>query len=184
MLSRGISAITQLLVVKGYAAGPLYDSGGSGSNFLCLPEDPQWKTYIDGRQAAVGIISGVEYQLHNTGTYRNNIFSESNNDGNALFNNPAPCAVCYVVGRSTILMVPARTQCPDGWTAEYAGYLASAYRGRTESNYVCWDEAPEVAVGKTWQRRASINPVDVQCGTLPCTLYIEGRELTCVVCSR
>jgi len=52
MLSRGISAITELLVVKGYAAGPLRGSGGSGSNFLCLPEDPQWKMYIDGRQAA------------------------------------------------------------------------------------------------------------------------------------
>jgi len=81
-------------------------------------------------------------------------------------------------------MVPARTQCPDSWTAEYAGYLVSASTPGIGSNYICWDEAPEVAVGKTWQRRARINPVEVQCGTLPCTLYIEGRELTCVVCSR
>jgi len=172
---RGISAVTELFVVKGYASG----------NYLCLHEDPQWKMYINGSQANINaLIWGAEYRLENTGTNRNNIFSESNNGGNPLNYKPAPCAVCYVLGRSTILMVPARTQCPDGWTAEYAGYLASAYRGRTESNYVCWDEAPEVAVGKTWQRRASINPVDVQCGTLPCTLYIEGRELTCVVCSR
>jgi len=185
MLSRGISAITQLLVVKGYAAGPLYDSGGSGSNFLCLPEDPQWKTYIDGRQAAVGIISGVEYQLHNTGTYRNNIFSESNNDGNALFNNPAPCAVCYVVGRSTILMVPARTQCPDGWKTEYAGYLVSQrHIDRKRSNYICLDEAPEVAVGEINRDQGMIYPVEVRCGTLPCSLYISGRELTCIVCSK
>ena len=40
-------------------------------------------------------------------------------------NKPAPCAVCYVSGWSTVLMVPARTQCPNGWTAEYAGYLVS-----------------------------------------------------------
>jgi len=36
---------------KGYAAGALYNNGGSGSNFLCLPEDPQWKTYLDGDQS-------------------------------------------------------------------------------------------------------------------------------------
>ena len=185
MLSRGISEITELLVVKGYAAGPIHNAAGSGSNFLCLPEDPQWKAYIDGRQSGTGVISGVEYQLHNTGADRNNIFSESNNDGNALFNNQAPCAVCYVAGRSTILMVPARTQCPDGWTTEYAGYLVSElHYDRKRSNYVCWDEAPEIAVGEVNRNHAVIYPVEVQCGTLPCSLYISGRELACIVCSK
>jgi len=172
---RGISAVTELFVVKGYAAG----------NYLCLHGDPQWKTYINGTQWNFNThIWGAQYRLEYTGDMRNNIFSESNNGGNPLNYKPAPCAACYVVGRSTILMVPARTQCPDGWTAEYAGYLASASRPGVGSDYICWDEAPEVAVGKKWQVRVSINPVEVQCGTLPCTLYIEGRELTCVVCSR
>ena len=98
-LPNAVSTVIGLLVVTGYAAGPKYNYGGSGSNFLCLPDDPQWKTYIDGNQDVVGAIYGVEYQLYDSGIYRNNIFSESNNDGNALLNNPAPCAVCYVAGR-------------------------------------------------------------------------------------
>jgi len=152
-----------LLSFTGYAAGPRYNHRGSGSNFLCLPEDPQWKTYLSGAgDAHVGIIAGIEYELFNSGIYHNNVFSESNNGGNPLYNNPAPCAVCYVGGRSTILMIPARTQCPPGWTTEYAGYLASeaSRDDRQRSSYVCWDEAPEVAVA--WWN------ITKPCGDLPC----------------
>jgi len=172
---------------KGYAAGPRYNQGGSGSNFLCLPEHPQWKTYLAVRQAnwAAGTIAGIEYKLWNSGGHHNNIFSESNNGGNSLYDNPAPCAVCYVGGRSTILMIPARTQCPDGWNTEYAGYLVSDARlDRKRSSYVCWDEAPEVSRGRTSQDQAVVYPVEVLCGSLPCSVYFTGRELTCIVCSK
>ena len=165
----------------GYAAGPKYNEGGSGSNFLCLPQDPEWKTYTDG-QTYTGSIYGVEYELSND----HNIFSEDNSGG-PLRDKPAPCAVCYVQARSTVLMVPAKTQCPDGWNTEYAGYLISdsSHSGaRHRSNYICWDEAPEVAVGGTHKTQAVIYPVEVQCGSLPCSVYISGRELTCVVCSK
>ena len=173
---------------EGYAAGGAYNKGGSGSNFLCLPEDPQWKTYINGDQHATAAIFGVEYQLHNSGVNYNNIFSESNNGGNPLASNPASCALCYVGGRSTVAMIPARTQCPDGWNTEYAGYLAADHTGSVgahqRSSYMCWDEAPEVAVGGTSQHQAVIYPVEVHCGSLPCSTFITGRELTCVVCSK
>ena len=97
----------------------------------------------------------------------------------------APCAVCYVGGRSTVLVVPARTQCPDGWTTEYAGYLVSESGDHSyRSSYVCWDEAPEVALGGTSQNHALIYPVEVLCGSLPCSAYPTGRELTCIVCSK
>jgi len=176
-----------LLLFKGYAAGPRHNQGDSGSNYLCLPEDPQWKTYLNGSQSYkdAAYIAGIEYQLYNSGSGHNNVFSESNNGGDPLLNNPAPCAVCYVGGRSTVLMVPARTQCPDGWTTEYAGYLASEKRTNSHrSSYVCWDEAPEVALGPTNQNHAVIYPVEVLCGTLPCSEYPTGRELTCIVCSK
>ena len=174
---------TFLLLFEGYAAGGAHNQAGSGSNFLCLPEHPQWKTYINGDQHS-GSIYGVEYELFQF----NSVFSKSNNGGNLLANNPAPCAVCYVGGRSTILMVPAKTQCPDGWTIEYAGYLAADYTGSSgthqRSSYMCWDEAPEVAVGGTTQHQALMYPVEVHCGSLPCSVYVTGRELTCVVCSK
>ena len=180
---------TYIILFIGYAAGGLYNKGGSGSNFLCLPEDPQWKTYLNGHQSHTASIAGVEYELFNSPhRYQNNVFSEVNNGDNPLLNNPAPCAFCYVQGRSTVAMIPARTQCPDGWTMEYAGYLVADYTGSTSShqrsNYMCWDEAPEVAVGGINHDQAVIYPVEVQCGSLPCSLYITGRELTCVVCSK
>ena len=179
------------LLFTGHAAGGHFGNTGSGSNFLCLHEDPQWKTYIDGDQVN-GLIVGVEYKLHNVGSpgYGNNIFSEISNGGDPLVDNPAACAVCYVAGRSTILMVPARTQCPDGWTTEYAGYLVSAYTGtlphvyHQRTNYICLDEAPEITTGANNANQAVIYPVEVECGSLPCSVYITGRELTCVVCSK
>jgi len=179
-----IKCYVHILLFEGYAAGPHYRQGGSGSNFLCLHEHPQWKTYINGDQNSASIY-GVEYQLFNSGTNRNNIFSESNNGGNPLLDNPAPCAFCYVGGRSTVAMIPARTQCPDGWTMEYAGYLVSDRNTHAHrSSYICWDEAPEVAAGSKDQNQALVHPVAVHCGSLPCSLFISGRELTCVVCAK
>ena len=175
-----------LLTHTGHAAGPHWNEGGSGSNFLCLHEDPQWKTYISGEKNT-GSIYGVEYIQRSSGTSRNNIFSERNNGGNSLHKKPTPCALCYVGGRSTVAMIPARTQCPDGWTTEYGGYLVSDSnhnKNRKRSSYICWDEAPEVAVGGTSQDRSIIFPVDVHCGTLPCSLYRNLTELTCIVCSK
>ena len=166
---------------SGYAAGAEHNIGGSGSNFLCLPKDPDWDAFIDGSQLS-GLIAGVEYELGPS----NNVFSDSNTGGVPLGNKPAPCAVCLADLRSTILMVPAKTQCPDGWSVEYHGYLASEARSstRARSSYVCWDRAPEISAGGSSQNQAVIYPVAVICGSLPCSPYITGRELTCVVCSK
>jgi len=82
-------------------------------------------------------------------------------------------------------MIPARTECPGGWTKEYAGYVVSEVHSvRKRSSYICWDEAPEIAASAVNQDQAVIYPVQVQCGTLPCSKYIAGRELTCIVCSK
>jgi len=173
---------------KGHTAGGRWNVPGSGSNYLCLANNPQWKRYIVDHQGWTGEIAGIEYELFNSGAGRNNIFSERNNGGRSLGNNPAPCAVCYVGGRSAVLMIPARTQCPDGWTTEYTGYLVSEY-SRSHSyhyrtSYICLDEAPEITDGGRAFNQAMIYPTQVLCGTLPCSFYPTGRELTCVVCSK
>ena len=168
---------------EGHAAGAHYSQAGGGSNFLCLHEEPLWNNYLNGHQSHTGSIYGVEYEVESS-----NIFSEINNGGYSLDDKPAPCAVCYVQRRSTVLMIPGRNQCPNGWTTEYEGYLVSQYSGpnrdRKRSSYICWDEAPEVAVGNSDENQAVVYPVEVQCGSLPCSKYISGRELTCVVCSK
>jgi len=89
-------------------------------------------------------------------------------------------------------MIPARTQCPSGWTTEYSGYLVSDWSNSNtqphdtkRSNYVCLDEAPQVASsGGSNQNQAGMHPVEVGCGTLPCSTYSDGRELACIVCSK
>jgi len=169
-----------LLLFEGHTAGSRYSHTGGGSNYLCLPEDPQWKNYIDGDQSS-GAIYGVEYQLDGSNSA---MFSTTNNGGTSLYNYPVPCAVCYVGGRSTILMIPARTQCSDDWTTEYGGYLASAHISHQRTSYICLDEAPEIAVGDTAKNQGRLYPVDVRCGSLPCSVYVDNRELACVVCSK
>ena len=173
---------------EGHAAGPQYNQAGGGSNFLCLHEEPQWDKYRDGQQQPTGSIYGVEYEMFSYGVHINSVFSEINNGGHPIAQNPAPCAVCYVQRRSTVLMIPARKQCPNGWTTEYGGYLVSQFQGprndRKRSSYICWDKAPEVTDGNRSQNQALIYPVQVQCGSLPCSKYTSGRELTCVVCSK
>jgi len=173
-----------LFSFTGYVAGPHYNHGGSGSNFLCLHEEPQWANDIDGVQAADGAVYGAAYGWYDTGALHNNPFLQTNSRGRAFSQTPAPCAVCDVPGRSRTVMIPARTQCPDGWTKEYGGYMVSELHGdRKRSSYICLDEAPEIAVGDA-QFQAVIHPVQIHCGTLPCSVYTTGKELTCVVCSK
>jgi len=168
-------------MLTGYAAGPMYNRGGGGSNFLCLPQDPDWD-HTKPAWATNGFIAGVEYELFD----RNDVFSSSNTGGIPLLNNPAPCAVCYLDHRQTALMVPAKTRCPDGWNREYGGYMVSEFSipSRKRSSYTCWDRSPEVADGGTGQNQAVIYPVVAVCGSLPCSAYVNGKELTCVVCSK
>ena len=175
------------LLFKGYLTGPHHNQPGSGSNFLCLHEEPQWASYFDGHQQPTGSVYGVAYGLYDSGVHQNNVFSATNSGGRELPRTMAPCAACYVQRRSTILMIPARTQCPDGWTKEYGGYLASELEtgfNRKRSSYICLDEAPEIAATGISTFQGAIHPVEVQCGSLPCEVYRSGRELTCVVCSK
>jgi len=55
---------------------------------------------------------------------------------------------------------------------------------RHSSNYICVDGAPEVAVGPVFQTQAILVFVKIGCGTLPCSVYNNGWELACVVCTK
>jgi hypothetical protein len=43
-------------------AGPRYNLGGSGSNYLCLPKTPEWGDYTNYAEGKRGVISGVELE--------------------------------------------------------------------------------------------------------------------------
>ena len=93
-------------MLSGFAAGAFYSNIGGGSNYLCLPHNPEYNKYSDA--AGGGEISGVEYET-NSG-----IFRDSANEQNV------PCAQC-LSKRSVAMMLPARRTCPKSWTKEYEG---------------------------------------------------------------
>ena len=131
---------------------------------------------MDGFQS-YGFIYGTEYEI-----YPNNPFSKSRED---LHNHDAPCAACYTY-RSATIMIPSRQTCPNGWDKEYGGYImAAAYHHKGKATYVCVDKDPEVRVGSIPDLNgAAFYNTEAECGSLPCPPFVQGRELTCVVCSK
>lgn len=83
-------------------------------------------------------------------------------------------------------MIPAREECPAGWFPEYKGYLMSGHHGhKGKTSFVCVDQAPEVdPEGYRNDDGVLMYHVQAVCGSLPCPNYVQGRELTCVVCSK
>ncbi|XP_066279741.1 uncharacterized protein [Branchiostoma lanceolatum] len=163
-------------VYSGVAGGTDHNQPGGGTNYQCLPTDPQWGRYQDGVQAAKAYMYGAEYQLDTNYPF----------GSRSIHDDDVPCAVCYVPTRGSKLMIPARNTCPTDWTQEYAGYfMAEYYNHPGAKEFVCVDEQPEtVPGGHANHNGALFYPVEARCGSLPCPNYVEGRELTCVVCTK
>ncbi|XP_035667440.1 short-chain collagen C4-like [Branchiostoma floridae] len=163
-------------VYSGLAGGALYSNKGGGSNYQCLPTDPEWGRFEDGTQGWKSYMYGAEYQLNTNVPY----------DKATLHDRDVPCAVCCSISRRAQLMIPARKTCPEGWTREYGGYLmADYYVHSSRTEFVCMDGEPEVRPGGEGNDNGALfYPVEARCGSLPCPPYVEGRELTCVVCTK
>ena len=92
------------IVYSGIAAGTFYNHNEGGANYLCLPQEPDYNIQYRGGSQGHVLLQGVEYQSPVQG---------GPHDHNA------PCAVCLVSSRPTMLMIPAKTSCPPTWTREY-----------------------------------------------------------------
>ena len=97
-----------------------------------------------------------------------------------------PCAVCRVPHPTTV-MVPGTKACPQGWTAQYSGHIMAADVNDTSSSeFLCVDGSPEdregtgAALGDGSFFMYSV----AACGTLPCPPYVNGKAVTCAVCSK
>ena len=100
------------------------------------------------------------------------------------FHQEIPCSVCRSPV-STTIMVPGTLSCPPGWVTQYKGHLYSAYHDHFATEYVCIDGAPEHGEGGAANTNGHlIYHVIAQCGTLPCPPYVQGKVVTCVVCSK
>ena len=156
------------LVYEGIAAGTHFSHKGGGSNRLCLPNTPKYSTYQPGVQG-YSTLHGSEYQHPLPNVHDHNV----------------PCAVCYASTRSAVYVVPARDDCPSGWTLEYKGYLMSEYYHYSRNTFECVDKDPESIPGSTSNVDGALFfHVEADCGGIPCPPYDPQKELTCAVCTK
>ena len=150
----------------GVVGGKYYTNKGSGTNRLCLTKTPQFDDAVSV-SGSYGFIYGTEYE-DIPGHHDHNV----------------PCSVC-LVQQSTTIMVPGTLSCPPGWVTQYKGHLFSAYYNHFATEYVCIDGAPENdESGAANTDGHLIYHVIAQCGALPCPPYVQGKVVTCVVCSK
>ena len=130
---------------------------------------------ISTRTAFRGLVYGTEYELSSNPFHKN------------LQDHNAPCAVCYVDSRGSMLMMPTRNDCPSGCTEEYHGYLmTSHYTDKNQKEFICVDRDPEFIPGTQANTNGALMMYFVECTcgrNLPCDPYVSGRELTCAVCT-
>ena len=168
------------LVYSGRAGGGWWSQTGGATNYLCMPDNPDYLQY-DSRVQGKNYVYGVEYQPVSGQPLSVNV--------NVLAHN-VPCAVCMAVSRCSLVMIPGKTLCPVSWTTEYVGYLMSAYDQphRLATTYECVDKDPESVPGLNaagWNSGGGIfGHVEASCNGMACPPYVAGRELTCVVCTR
>ena len=164
------------LVYSGRAGGSWYNSEGGATNYLCMPDNPDYLQYDSGDQG-YSCVYGVEYRSGYGQPLRYN--------SNVQYHN-VPCAVCMAVSHCSLLMIPGKTSCPVSWTTEYVGYLMSGYKyNDLPTTYECIDKDPESVPGLDSSSGGGLfYHVEASCNGMACPPYVAGRELTCVVCTR
>ena len=105
----------------------------------------------------------------------------------SFHNHDASCSICFASTRGSVLMIPAKTSCPAGWTEEYDGYLMSGqYNIEGRTMYICVDGSPDSVPGQNGHNsnRIKLFMVEAKCEGLSCPPYHAEKELTCVMCTR
>ena len=86
-----------ILIIVGQAGDNEYSNKGGGSNYLCLPNDPDnGKPYSNGHNA----LFGAEYEVSGS--------SKPSGFGDNLQENDVTCALCRRRGKSSVLMIPGK----------------------------------------------------------------------------
>nr|XP_022305868.1 short-chain collagen C4-like [Crassostrea virginica] len=158
----------------GITGGNAYDNHGGGVNTLCLPHNPDNAPHdFPIRQGSSSYIYGSEYQFN----YRKFALDDD-----------VPCAVCHVNTATSLIMIPAKSTCPAGWTMQYHGFLVSDANisGFLLFDYVCLHNDAEYLTEGSRQHDQNghiLYPVQAGCGSLPCPPYKNDQYITCVVCT-
>ena len=161
------------MVYSGRAGGTLNTVQGGTSDYLCLHNSPEFLELNDGFMPLSAHIHGAEYE--------NPLMADVEDDDRV------PCTVCFTNERVALMMIPGRITCPPTWTTEYFGYLMTE---RDTNHYrresVCVDNNAQPISDPPGSpgNGALFYHTEVECNGLECTPYVEGYELTCVVCTQ
>ena len=160
------------LVYSGRTGVTFGNHQGGASNYLCMPNDPDY---------TLAYQSGVQGHSHVYGTEY-----EGPPLVSGRIQHNAPCAVCYVSTQHTVIMIPAKTTCPSGWTREYDGYLMSeAIFNLGRTMYECVDKDMESIPGsQNHIDGGHFYHVEAHCNGVSCPPYDNEKELTCAVCTK
>ena len=143
---------------------------GGASNYVCMPDDPEYTLPYENGVRQESYVYGTEYE-------------EALVSGRHQHN--APCAVCYLSTMNTVIMIPAKTSCPSGWTREYYGYLMSEHKNHWRTLYTCVDKDMESVPGsQNHINGGHFYHVEAHCNGVVCPPYNNFKELNCVVCSK
>ena len=160
------------LVYAGRTGSTYSGHQGGATNYVCMPNYPQYTLPYRSGSQDYGFMYGTEYEEPVvSGRHQHNV----------------PCAVCYLPTMNTVLMIPAKTSCPSGWTEEYDGYLMSERSSNWRTTYECVDRGMESVPGSQDHiDGAHFYHVEANCGGLACSSdrYNNFKELNCVVCSK
>ena len=165
-----------VLLYRGRAAGAYYGGPGSGSNSLCLTEQPLYFHHNDASQKGA-FLYGSQYSTSGYGI----------RSLNRLNYYAVPCAVCLAPGKSASIVSPGRIDCPSNFEVEYFGYLFASHHSHAKINWICLDKDSERK--EYYSSSHSLwSPTEVICGSLKCGTLIDGgyvqyHEVTCAVCT-
>ncbi|XP_064643068.1 uncharacterized protein LOC135497236 [Lineus longissimus] len=168
------------LVYSGIVGASNHLETGGSAEYACLTREPQYASKVTGVLSAAKIM-GVEFEVSS-----GNIFDTSKAAGGNLHNADVVCAVCRSQARASQVMIPGLKECYPGWSLEYWGYLMTGHYGhKAQHSWACVDNTPEGdEKGARNDDGGLMYLVHGVCGSLPCPNYVNGRELTCVVCTK
>ncbi|PRD28443.1 UNVERIFIED_CONTAM: hypothetical protein NCL1_32379 [Trichonephila clavipes] len=150
------------IMSTGYVVGPSGDGGGS--NFLCLPDKPQFGDPPSNQKDAA-VLQGISYQFPNDK------------------NRKLACSNCRLGARGTVQTFVGRTQCPEDWNYIYDGVLMSGSRNSLSTKFVCLDKKPVEGEEVTFK-----NPLVPDWAVIPEEDKSDDEEkqllFTCVVCAK
>lgn len=180
--------MTSKQIYRGQVAVPDHGASGGGSNYMCLPADPEYHPNSPNNVLSATIFR-VWYEIDDNLDKLPNLHRDS-----------VPCAVCESDQRLTQLMMPAKTRCPTSdWVLEYSGFLMSSPTQYTNgelvknyyrTSYICVDNDIESFAKEpdaAWSG-SGLYLTKAECekgGKLgTCPPYDNSKALACAVCTK